>query len=262
MIFFNTQPDFAIQSQRDAAFRDSVCRSHMSVADGMPLVWLARFMGLPVGERVAEATVFDALRQANGTPWRVSFMGGPPGVAQKTHLTLNTQGSGMRAVGWIDPGLMKGCSTQGLNGCGESKKSRICVVATAKTLGLCWVWRFFRWPLWCCMTCGNAWQGGSDSPALPSHLQQRLRVVPSHSARGATQAHCSPMRQAFEQAWASGLDAEVDASASAQVDAQRVAQCGLLGTALRDAGRRYSLVGVSVLHRQLLSWHAAGHSTP
>ena len=133
--------NFAIQSQRDAAFRDSVCRSHMSVADGMPLVWLARCMGLPVRERVAGATLFDALRQANGTPWRVFFMGGPPGVAQKAHLSLNTQGSGMHAVGWIDPGLMNAQSMQRTDWVDHINTSQpdFLVVALGAQKGQAWI---------------------------------------------------------------------------------------------------------------------------
>ena len=43
-------------------FRDSVLRSDLSVADGMPLVWIARLLGLPIRERVAGSTLFEALR--------------------------------------------------------------------------------------------------------------------------------------------------------------------------------------------------------
>ena len=44
------------------------------LADGMPIVWLARLMGIPIRSRVAGATLFEALRAklASVRPWRWS----------------------------------------------------------------------------------------------------------------------------------------------------------------------------------------------
>jgi N-acetylglucosaminyldiphosphoundecaprenol N-acetyl-beta-D-mannosaminyltransferase len=69
--------NFLIAAQSDAAFRDSVLRSDLSLADGAPIVRIARFLGLPLHERVAGATVFEALRAHPGTPLSVYFFGGP-----------------------------------------------------------------------------------------------------------------------------------------------------------------------------------------
>jgi N-acetylglucosaminyldiphosphoundecaprenol N-acetyl-beta-D-mannosaminyltransferase len=44
--------NFLIGSQRDAAFRASVVDSDLSVADGMPLVWMSRLLGTSLPERV------------------------------------------------------------------------------------------------------------------------------------------------------------------------------------------------------------------
>ena len=40
--------NFLIAAQSDGPFRDSVIHSDLSVADGMPIVWLARLLGLPI----------------------------------------------------------------------------------------------------------------------------------------------------------------------------------------------------------------------
>src|SRR5678816_2555161 len=40
--------NFAIAARSDAAFRQSVLRSDLSLVDGMPLVWMARGLGLAV----------------------------------------------------------------------------------------------------------------------------------------------------------------------------------------------------------------------
>jgi N-acetylglucosaminyldiphosphoundecaprenol N-acetyl-beta-D-mannosaminyltransferase len=97
--------DFAVAARRDAAFRDSVLRSDLSLADGAPLVWMARLLGLPIRERVAGASVFDALRAHRGEPLKVFFFGGPPGAAQAACRELESRPGGLRAVGFDPAGF-------------------------------------------------------------------------------------------------------------------------------------------------------------
>lgn len=101
--------NFAIACLDDSQFRLSVIQSDLSIADGMPLIWIARATGLPIKERVAGSSLFQALRQA-GMPTGnkavgVYFFGGPPGVAQRASEKLNAMPSGMRAVGFDSPGF-------------------------------------------------------------------------------------------------------------------------------------------------------------
>ncbi|OJU87191.1 MAG: hypothetical protein BGO13_09520 [Burkholderiales bacterium 66-5] len=106
--------NFLVTAQRDAVFRQSVVESDLSVADGMPVVWLARLQGTPLPERVAGSTLFDQLRAGAGQAVlgraiKVYFFGGPPGVAQQACERLNAEhaaGRGqMRCVGWHTPGF-------------------------------------------------------------------------------------------------------------------------------------------------------------
>lgn len=100
--------NFVVAAQRDAAFRDSVCRSDLSVPDGMPLVWIARLLGLPLRERVSGAGLFEALRNA-AAPWRVFFFGGTEGMAEQACQALAGAGNGARAsmqpAGHLNPGF-------------------------------------------------------------------------------------------------------------------------------------------------------------
>ena len=48
--------NFLIGCQTDDAFRRSVIESDLSVADGMPLVWMSRMLGIPLAERVTSFT--------------------------------------------------------------------------------------------------------------------------------------------------------------------------------------------------------------
>jgi N-acetylglucosaminyldiphosphoundecaprenol N-acetyl-beta-D-mannosaminyltransferase len=101
--------NFAVACMDDAAFRNSVIQSDLSVADGMPLVWIAKALGLPIRERVAGSSLFQALRErragAAEQPMRVYFFGGPPGVAEAAAERLNAEPSGMRSVGFAAPGF-------------------------------------------------------------------------------------------------------------------------------------------------------------
>ena len=99
--------NFLIGCQSDAAFRDSVIHSDLNVADGMPLVWMARLLGLPIRERVAGSGLFEALRRPAppSAPMTVYFFGGPDGVAEQACRILNAQPSGLRCAGFACPGF-------------------------------------------------------------------------------------------------------------------------------------------------------------
>ena len=53
--------NFVISAQTDKTFFQSVVDSNISIADGMPLIWVARLLGIPVDERVAGSTLFNQL---------------------------------------------------------------------------------------------------------------------------------------------------------------------------------------------------------
>lgn len=105
--------NFAIACMDDAAFRNSVIQSDLSIVDGMPLVWIARAIGLPIAERVAGSSLFQSLReprpqlqpQPPAAALRVYFFGGPPGAAQAACERLNDGTSAMRGVGYDAPGF-------------------------------------------------------------------------------------------------------------------------------------------------------------
>lgn len=132
--------NFAIQSQHDAAFRASVCRSDLSVADGMPLVWVARLLGLPLAERVSGSGLFDCLRHSRNRPWSVFFFGGPQGVAQQACLELG-KGDEFFPVGHIYPGFAssQAMSDPDLLACINAAKPDLLVVSLGAVKGQEWI---------------------------------------------------------------------------------------------------------------------------
>lgn len=151
--------NFLIASQTDAAFRNSVIHSDLSVADGMPIVWLARLLGVPIRERVAGASVFQALMSSAGTATghaekvssiRVFFFGGPTGVAQAAHEKINSgaqlggpQGLGVTSVGYASPGFgtVEDMSTPAIIQQINASQADFLVVALGAAKGQAWIER-------------------------------------------------------------------------------------------------------------------------
>ena len=140
--FFSTPNlNFLITSLQDPAFRDSVMRSSLSLADGMPVVWLARLLGLPFTTRVAGATVFEQLRAQRTTPLKVFFFGGPDGVAQQAADALNAGPGSMRCVGAYSPGFgtLADMSTPAIIERINASKADLLVVALGAKRGQAWI---------------------------------------------------------------------------------------------------------------------------
>jgi N-acetylglucosaminyldiphosphoundecaprenol N-acetyl-beta-D-mannosaminyltransferase len=104
--FFSTPNlNFLISCLHDAPFRDSVIHSDLSLADGMPVVWMARILGIPVRTRVAGSTLFERLRGQDAQPIKVFFFGGPTGVADQAARVINNERNAMCCVGSYSPGF-------------------------------------------------------------------------------------------------------------------------------------------------------------
>jgi N-acetylglucosaminyldiphosphoundecaprenol N-acetyl-beta-D-mannosaminyltransferase len=98
--------NFLVTSTANAEFRESVVQSDLCLADGMPVVWIARLLGLPIKHRVAGSDILDALSAAQSTPrpLKLFIFGGAQGVAATAADALNAKKSGLRCVGSIYPG--------------------------------------------------------------------------------------------------------------------------------------------------------------
>jgi N-acetylglucosaminyldiphosphoundecaprenol N-acetyl-beta-D-mannosaminyltransferase len=104
-VFSTPNLNFLVACLRDEAFRDSVIESDLSLADGMPLVWVARMLGVPLSGRVAGSSVFELLRRDETGRMSVYFFGGPPGAAEAACRRLNADCGGLRCVGFESPGF-------------------------------------------------------------------------------------------------------------------------------------------------------------
>lgn len=99
--------NFAVACQQDVDFYQCVVDSDLSVADGMPLIWIAKLLGIPITERVAGSSLFEQLSLTSRTKKiSVFFFGGEKGIAEKAVKQLNANSVGMTACGFYDPGFV------------------------------------------------------------------------------------------------------------------------------------------------------------
>lgn len=133
--------NFLIACQTDAAFRDSVINSDLSVADGMPIVWLARLLGIPIHERVAGSTLFERLSHGSGRKLAVYFFGGPDGVAEAACRQLAVENKGMTCAGYESPGFgsIADMSTEAVIQRINASNADFLVVALGARKGQAWI---------------------------------------------------------------------------------------------------------------------------
>lgn len=98
--------NFLVHSRSDAAFRETVVLSEICPPDGMPLVWIARLLGLPIRQRVAGSDLFENLKaRSPRLPLKLFLFGGPEGAADAAAIALNKRPSGLSCVGSAYPGF-------------------------------------------------------------------------------------------------------------------------------------------------------------
>jgi N-acetylglucosaminyldiphosphoundecaprenol N-acetyl-beta-D-mannosaminyltransferase len=104
---FLTTPNlnFLAFAQNDQEFRNSIIHSDLVIVDGAPIVWMAKLLGIPIKERVAGSTLFEAL----GKEWRrkinVYFFGGQDGVGELACQRINEKSTALTCVGNYAPGF-------------------------------------------------------------------------------------------------------------------------------------------------------------
>jgi N-acetylglucosaminyldiphosphoundecaprenol N-acetyl-beta-D-mannosaminyltransferase len=99
--------NFLITSQGEKQFRECLLLSDLCPVDGMPIVWIARLLGIPIKDRVSGADLFDALKLADRFDRRlgVFLFGGADELAALVGKNLNARSSGLKCVGTLNPGF-------------------------------------------------------------------------------------------------------------------------------------------------------------
>jgi N-acetylglucosaminyldiphosphoundecaprenol N-acetyl-beta-D-mannosaminyltransferase len=99
--------NFLVKSHQNSQFRESLLLSDLCLVDGMPLIWIAKLLRIPIYERIAGADLFGRLKSADNSARRlkVFLVGGADGVAATVCAKLNSERSGLECVGVLNPGF-------------------------------------------------------------------------------------------------------------------------------------------------------------
>lgn len=107
-----SNPELVMHAQtpgeESARLREVMARADLIVADGVGLVWAARFLGYALPGRVAGADLAERLcEEAARRGWRLFLWGGEPGVAYEAAQRLRARWPGLQVVGTVH-GYLRG----------------------------------------------------------------------------------------------------------------------------------------------------------
>ena len=105
LVILTPNTNDVIQSASAPPVRAAFLVSDLSLVDGMPLVWLAIFLGLPITVRVSGADLFEAVQLGQAGQMTVMFYGGGEGAAQRACERVNRSSGPLRCVGAVSPGF-------------------------------------------------------------------------------------------------------------------------------------------------------------
>ncbi len=96
--------DHVVRFHRCPQVRTLYTDADLVLADGAPLVWVSRLLGVPLPERVAGSDLFPRLcQEAAKCGLSVFFLGGDPGTAHKAADLLSKRHPRLRVAGTYCP---------------------------------------------------------------------------------------------------------------------------------------------------------------
>lgn len=103
---FTPNVDHVVLAEEDSAFREAYAATRLSLVDGMPVLWATRLLGCPAPEKVSGSDLVRPLvRRAAEAGWRIFFLGGAPGVAERAAALLSAEHPGLRIAGVDSPAV-------------------------------------------------------------------------------------------------------------------------------------------------------------
>lgn len=93
-------PEFVMEARRNPAFRETLARADLVLADGVGLLWAAKRAGQPLPERVTGSDGVPKIAAwAAEQGWRLYLLGAAPGVAERAAQVLVARHPGLQIVG-------------------------------------------------------------------------------------------------------------------------------------------------------------------
>ena len=96
--------DHVVLAEGSAAFCEAHARASLSLADGMPLLWVSRWFGTPLPEKISGSDfTLPVLQRAADRGLRVFLFGGGDGSADAARTALAERLPQLRIVGVLSP---------------------------------------------------------------------------------------------------------------------------------------------------------------
>jgi N-acetylglucosaminyldiphosphoundecaprenol N-acetyl-beta-D-mannosaminyltransferase len=103
---FSVNVDMLVKASRDAEFGRVLRRGDILIADGMPILWMARGLRRPLPERVTGCDLVPRLAgRAAARGYGLFLLGAVPGVAERAGQRLTRKHPGLRIAGISAPPL-------------------------------------------------------------------------------------------------------------------------------------------------------------
>lgn len=110
--------DQIVRIEKDSYFKEICEHAELLLADGHPLIWIAKWYGTPIREKISGSDLVPALCEvAADKGYSIFLLGAAPGVAQKAAGKLQQRLPSLKIVGTYSP-------PQGFEN-DEAEKSRI-----------------------------------------------------------------------------------------------------------------------------------------
>jgi N-acetylglucosaminyldiphosphoundecaprenol N-acetyl-beta-D-mannosaminyltransferase len=142
--FVTPNVNWLVRALKDDTAMQQIVNADLSVADGAPVVWLARQLGMPLKERVAGSDLFERLRRdksGDAKPIRVFFFGGRDGAAEAACMVLAAEGGRIIPAGWHNPGFgsVEDMTTADIQAKINAAKPDFVLVALGAAKGQAWI---------------------------------------------------------------------------------------------------------------------------
>ena len=143
IVWSTVNVNWVVQSFRDKEFRKAIIKSDLVTLDGKPLLWLSKLLGYPMTEVVPGSTMIQNIHEDIEAEEKLSifFFGGEGDVGSLAMENVNSQPSGLRAVGAINPGFgtVEEMSSDSIIEAINKAKPDILLVALGAKKGTAWI---------------------------------------------------------------------------------------------------------------------------
>lgn len=104
LALFSANVDMLVKASRDPGFARDLAAADLLLADGVPVLWMARGLGRRLPDRVAGSDLVPRLAgRAAAEGFSLFLLGGAPGVAEEAAARLRALHPGLAVAGTLAP---------------------------------------------------------------------------------------------------------------------------------------------------------------